>query len=88
MKILSGSLLIMGFWTKYYSEVLSVTLQWLDVAGEKLPTVYVHQNFIPTHLIQQRSSNTICLDTRSLSLFDIMGRVKIIGTYLSKGTHL
>ena len=65
-----------GVEQSYYSEVLSVTLQWLDVAGENLPTVYaIHQNypnpFNPTTQIKYDLPEGAMV---SITIYDIMGR--------------
>ena len=65
-----------GVQQSYYSEVLSVTLQWLDVAGEQLPTVYaIHQNypnpFNPTTQIKYDLPEDALV---TISIYDLMGR--------------
>ena len=65
-----------GVEQSYYSEVHSVTLQWLDVAGEKLPAVYaIHQNypnpFNPTTQIKYDLPEGAMV---SITIYDIMGR--------------
>ncbi|MED5426794.1 MAG: T9SS type A sorting domain-containing protein, partial [Candidatus Neomarinimicrobiota bacterium] len=63
------------FWS-LYSDVISVTLEWLDVDNERLPTFYViHQNY-PNPF---NPSTTIRYDLPVVALvkiiiYDMMGR--------------
>ena len=63
-------------WSEY-SEVISVTLQWLDVDGEQLPTVYaLHHNY--TNPFNPTTSIDITLDTDanvSVKVFNVMGQL-------------
>ena len=60
-----------------YSDVLSVTLEWLDVDGEQLPTVYaLHQNYPnPFNPVTNLSYDLPEDAMVNITVFDMMGRV-------------
>jgi hypothetical protein len=60
-----------------YSDVLSVTLEWLDVDGEQLPTVYaLHQNYPnPFNPLTSLSYDLPEDAMVNITVFDMMGRV-------------
>ena len=60
-----------------YSDVLSVTLEWLDVDGDQLPTVYaLHQNYPnPFNPVTNLSYDLPEDAMVNITVFDMMGRV-------------
>jgi len=60
-----------------YSDVLSVTLEWLDVDGDQLPTVYaLHQNYPnPFNPVTSLSYDLPEDAMVNITVFDMMGRV-------------
>ena len=60
-----------------YSEVISVTLEWLDVDGDQLPTVYaLHQNYPnPFNPVTNLSYDLPEDAMVNITVFDMMGRV-------------
>ena len=59
-----------------YSEVISITLEWLDVDGDQLPTVYaLHQNypnpFNPVTTLRYDLPEDAMV---SITIYDVMGR--------------
>ena len=65
-----------GEWSDY-SEVLSVTLEWLDVDGDQLPTVYaLHQNYPnPFNPVTNLGYDLPEDAMVNIMVFDMMGRV-------------
>jgi hypothetical protein len=65
-----------GDWSEL-SEVLSVTLEWLDVDGDQLPTVYaLHQNYPnPFNPVTNLSYDLPEDAMVNITVFDMMGRV-------------
>ena len=63
-------------WSEY-SEVISVTLEWLDVDGEQLPAVYaLHQNYPnPFNPVTNLSYDLPEDAMVNITVFDMMGRV-------------
>jgi hypothetical protein len=66
-----------GIHQSEYSEVLSVTLEWMDVDVDQLPTVYaLHQNypnpFNPVTTLSYDLSEDVMV---SISIYDMMGRI-------------
>ena len=63
-------------WSEY-SEVISVTLQWLDVDGEQLPAVYaLHQNYPnPFNPVTNLSYDLPEDAMVNITVFDMMGRM-------------
>ena len=77
-----------GNWSEY-SEILTVTLEWLDVDGEQLPTVYaLHQNhpnpFNPTTKINYDLPKDAFV---TINIYDLIGRdiKSFINLYESAG---
>ena len=74
-----------------YSDVLFVTLEWLDVDGDQLPTVYtLHQNypnpFNPTTQIKYDLPEDAMV---SITIYDIMGRSirSLVNSQQTAGYH-
>ena len=76
-------------WSEY-SEILTVTLEWLDLDGEQLPTVYaLHQNYPnPFNPITTLRYGLPIDAMVNITIYDMMGRqVKILTNRFQKSGY-